>query len=77
MSEKPEESSFDKFEEEMGITPLDEDALQMYELYISLKRSGFREKQALQLVAMIVNDAEMFYSVDTDVDEDDSEEPSG
>jgi hypothetical protein len=77
MSEKPEEPDFNKFEEDLGLTPMDEDAFQMYELFNSLLRAGFKEKQALHLVAMIVNDAELYYSVDVDSDEDEGEESHG
>jgi hypothetical protein len=77
MSEKSEEPDFDKLEKEIGLSPLDEDAFQMYEMYKSLLRAGFREKQALQLVAMIINDAELYYSVDVDSDDEDGEELNG
>jgi hypothetical protein len=72
-NQKPEEPDFRKFEEELNLSPLDEDAFQMFELFNSLLRAGFRERQALTLVAMIVNDAnesEFFYSAVED-DEDD------
>lgn len=74
---KPEEPDFDKLAEELNLSPLDQEAFQMFELFHSLQKAGFREKQALQLVAMIVNDAEMYYSADVDSDDDDSEESSG
>lgn len=56
MSEKPEEPDFEALEKELGISPMDEEAMQMHELYKSLLKAGFREKAALTLVAMIVND---------------------
>ena len=77
MSDKPEEPDFEKLEEELGLTPLDQDAFQMYELFNSLLRAGFREKQALQLVAMIVNDAELYYSVEADFEEEDEGDSNG
>lgn len=77
MSDKPEEPDFDKLEADIGLSPLDEDAFQMHEMFHSFLRAGFREKQALQLVAMIVNDSELYYSVDVDSDDDDGEEPHG
>jgi hypothetical protein len=77
MSEKPEEPDFDKLEKEFGLTPFDEDALQMNEMFHSFMRAGFREKQALQLIAMIVGDSGLYYSVDVDGDDDDGEEPHG
>jgi len=56
MSEKPEEPDFEALEKDLGLSPMDEEAVQMHELYNSLVRAGFRDKQALFLVAMIVND---------------------
>jgi hypothetical protein len=52
-----EEPNFEALEEELDISPLDEEAVHMHELYKSLKKAGFRERQSLLLVAMIVNDA--------------------
>lgn len=57
MSEFPEEPNFDALEDELDISPLDEEAVHMHELYKSLKKAGFKERQTLLLVAMIVNDA--------------------
>lgn len=57
MSEKPEEPNFDALEEELDFSPLDEEAVHMHELYKSLIKAGFKERQSLLLVAMIVNDA--------------------
>ena len=75
MSDKPEEPDFEKLEADLGLTPLDEDAFQMYEMFQSLLRAGFRERQALTLVAMIVNDAnesEIFYTRIDDEEQEDS-----
>lgn len=77
MSDSSEEPDFDRLEREIGLSPFDEDALQMHEMFNSFLRAGFREKQALQLIAMIVNDSELYYSIDVDSDDDDSEEPHG
>ena len=47
----------------------------MYEMFKSLLRAGFRERQALILVAMLVNEADesaVYY-----VKEDDDEEEAG
>mgnify|MGYP000515187225 CR=1 FL=1 len=77
MSEKPEEPDFEALEEDLGLSPMDEEAMQMHELYKSLTRAGFRDKQALYLVAMIVNDmneqAVIIHHVEDDEDEDDSD----
>jgi hypothetical protein len=35
---------------------MDEETMHMHELFKSLLRAGFQERQALSLVAMIVND---------------------
>lgn len=56
MSDK-EEPNFEALETELGVSPLDQDAVQMHELYKSLVKAGFREKAALYLVAMIVNES--------------------
>jgi hypothetical protein len=56
MSEKPEEPNFDALEEELDFSFLDEEAVQMHELFNSLTKAGFKERQALTLVAMIVNE---------------------
>ena len=74
-NQKPEEPDFNAYEEELNLTPLDEDAFQMYEMFHSLLRAGFRERQALTLVAMIVNDAneaEIFYTRIDDEEQEDS-----
>lgn len=73
MSDKPEEPDFDKLEKELGLTPLDEDAFQMYEMFQSLLRAGFRERQALILVGIIINEAnesEIYYVKDDEDPED-------
>lgn len=73
MSEKPEEPDFDALERDLGLTPMDEEAMQMHELYKSLTKAGFREKAALTLVAMIVNDMHDQVYIQT-IDEDDLDE---
>ena len=86
MSEKPEEPNFDALEEELDFSVLDEEAVHMHELNKSLTKAGFRERQALLLVAMIVNDAheeaafiqtmEIEGGPDTDFPEDDFDDSS-
>jgi hypothetical protein len=76
MSDKPEEPNFDALEEELDVSPLDQDAVQMHELYKSLLKAGFRDKAALYLVAMIVNESmeqqdSTFIRFDPDFEEDD------
>jgi hypothetical protein len=76
MSEKPEEPDFNALEDQMRMSPMDQDAVQMHELFQSLIRAGFREKAALYLVAMIVNESmeqqdSTFIRFDPDFEEDD------
>lgn len=77
MSNKPEEPDFDALEQDLGLSPMDEETLQMHELFKSLLRAGFRERQALILVAMIVNDmneqAIIVQQNQEDIDEDDED----
>jgi hypothetical protein len=82
MSDK-EEPNFDALEEELDVSPLDQDAVQMHELYKSLLKAGFREKAALYLVAMIVNESMednagiTFTMLDPEEMEDDSDDDNG
>lgn len=76
MSDKPEEPDFEKLVAELGLSPLDEYAFQMYEMYESLLRAGFRERQALILVAIIMsedNASEVYYVKDDDDPEEEVE----
>jgi hypothetical protein len=58
MSENPtpEEPNLGILEDDLGFSPLDEEAVHMHELHKSLIKAGFRDKQALLLVAMIAAD---------------------
>jgi len=58
MSENPtpEEPNFDVLEDNLSFSYLDEEAVHMHELHKSLTKAGFRDKQALLLVAMIAAD---------------------
>lgn len=83
MQDSPEENSeskdleFDEqaFEDALGASPMDEDAVQMHELFLSFMRAGFLEHQALRLVAMLIDQANaetiVFTSDDDDDDDDD------
>lgn len=77
MSDKPEEPDFDQLEQSLNLSPMDEEALQMNELFNSLSRAGFNEKQSLTLVAMIVNDmheqVHIIQSYEEDEEEDDDD----
>ena len=82
MSDK-EEPNFDALETDLGVSVLDQDAVQMHELYKSLLKAGFREKAALYLVAMIVNESMednagiTFTMLDPEEMEDDSDNNDG
>ena len=58
-SSKSDKLEFDEdaFEEAVGSSPLDEDAVQMHELFLSFMKAGFLEHQALKLVAMLIDQA--------------------
>ena len=75
---KSEDSDFEAFSKELDVSPLDLDAIQMFELYKSLIKAGFIEIQALRLVSMIVNesmqDEIIFTGMDTDEEGSDGEE---
>ena len=75
---KLEDSDFEAFSKELNVSPLDLDAIQMFELYKSLIKAGFIEIQALRLVSMIVNesmqDEIVFTGMDTDEEGSEEEE---
>jgi hypothetical protein len=73
------EDNLDDLEFE-GMTPLDQDAANMHEMFESLQRAGFTERQALQLVAFLVEEsgnggAQINFVADPNMfpDEDDEE----
>ena len=82
MSDK-EEPDFEALESDLGVSVLDQDAMQMHELYKSLLKAGFRDKAALYLVAMIVNESMednagvTFTMLDPEDMEDDSDDNDG
>jgi hypothetical protein len=53
MAKEPENSK-NQNEEEFGISPLREAALQMHEMYRELVRAGFTRRQAVAIVAHIM-----------------------
>lgn len=57
-AKEPSQSAdlFNRLEVDLGMSSLDEDAMQMHELYKSLVKAGFRDKQALRLVALIITE---------------------
>jgi hypothetical protein len=74
------EDNLDDLEFE-GMTPLDQDAANMHEMFESLQKAGFTERQALQLVAFLVEEsgnggAQIQFMADPNMfpdDEDDEE----
>lgn len=56
-----------------SLSPLEEEAANMHEMFLALTKAGFTEKQALQLIAMMV-DSENVDTVHFHFDEQMSEE---
>jgi hypothetical protein len=80
--EEPKKDSvdFNQLEVELGMSSLDEDATQMHELFKSLVKAGFREKQALRLVALIITehdvlDEAIVFQSEIDFDEIGDQDP--
>ena len=55
-NEVPEENNLDHLEFDSP-TPLEQDAAQMHEMFKALIKAGFEEKQALMLVAFLIEEA--------------------
>lgn len=78
-----EEPDFNRLEDEFGLSPLDQDALQMHELFNSLVRAGFNDKQAIRLVALIISETDaldagvIVHSSDFEFIDDEDEEDEG
>ena len=79
---EPSSFDFNRLEVDLGISSLDEDAMQMYELFKSLVKAGFKDKQALRLVALIITEHDVLeeaviFNFDPDDMEDleEAEEP--
>jgi len=76
---EPSSFDFNRLEVDLGISSLDEDAMQMYELFKSLVKAGFKDKQALRIVALIITEHDVLeeaviFNFDPD-DMEDLEEP--
>lgn len=52
----PEEDNLDHLEFDSP-TPLEQDAAQMHEMFRALLKAGFEERQALQLVAFLIEES--------------------
>jgi len=55
-SEVPDENNLDHLEFDSP-TPLEHDAAQMHEMFRALLKAGFEERQALQLVAFLIEES--------------------
>lgn len=47
------DENFSMMQEDLGISETDADAIQMFELFKSLQKAGFNERQALILISLI------------------------
>ncbi len=56
-NEKPAETDFEALAKELGFNAMDADAVQMFELFQALTKAGFKERQALYLVGVLVNES--------------------
>jgi hypothetical protein len=64
-----EEDNLDDFEFD-GMSPLEQDAANMHEMFLALIKSGFTERQALQLVAFLIDRADENNDVNIHIDGD-------
>jgi hypothetical protein len=64
-----EENNLDDFEFD-GMSPLEQDAANMHEMFLALIKSGFTERQALQLVAFLIDRADENNDVNIHIDGD-------
>jgi len=55
-NDNPEENNIDHLEFDSP-TPLEQDAAQMHEMFKALTKAGFEERQALMLVAFLIEEA--------------------
>jgi hypothetical protein len=75
-------SSFEEIAGPVHVSPLDEQSFEMHELFSSLVSAGFRERQALMLVAYILSETQQDYYVSVEEmnehesDDDEEEEES-
>jgi hypothetical protein len=59
--------NLDDFE---GLSPLEEDAAHMHEMFIALEKAGFQERQALQLIAFLIDRSDEENDVHIHIDGD-------
>ena len=53
-----------------GMSPLEQDAANMHEMFLALQKAGFTERQALQLVAFLIDRADENNDVNIHIDGD-------
>jgi uncharacterized protein YaeQ len=72
-------SSFEEIAGPVHVSPLDEQSFEMHELFLSLIQAGFKERQALMLIAYVLNETqhEMYYMGVGMMDDDEEEEEEG
>jgi hypothetical protein len=64
-----EENNLDDFEFD-GMSPLEQDAANMHEMFLALMKAGFTERQGLQLVAFLIDRADENNDVNIHIDGD-------
>jgi hypothetical protein len=64
-------SVFDELSGEISMSPLDDQSNQLHEVFLSLRKAGFTEKQALYIVSMSVVAFDTY--IDEDIDEEEEE----
>ena len=64
-----EQDNLDDFEFD-GLSPLEQDAANMHEMFLALMTAGFTERQALQLVAFLIDRSDESNDVHIYVDGD-------
>lgn len=61
--EKDEQLKLSWLEQNLGLSSLDQDAAHMHELFRSLMKAGFKERQAIRLVALIITEHDVLDDV--------------
>lgn len=64
-----EENNLEEFEFE-GMSPLEQDAANMHEMFLALMKASFTERQALQLVAFLIDRSDETNDIHIHVDQD-------
>ena len=64
-----EENNLDDFEFD-SMSPLEQDAANMHEMFLALMKAGFTERQGLQLVAFLIDRADENNDVNIHIDGD-------